>query len=65
MTRELPPDGPPHHVSVDLSARARDAIRCDAWVRKWHRRDMPTALSDVRFQGQTRKHLLLASISPF
>ena len=27
--------------------------------------DMPTALSDVRFWGQSGKHLLAASISPF
>jgi hypothetical protein len=31
----------------------------------WHRTDMPTLLSDVRCWGQSGKHLLLASISPF
>src|ERR1700692_2846740 len=31
----------------------------------WHRTDMPTLLSDVRCWGQSGKHLLAASISPF
>src|SRR5258708_34993488 len=30
-----------------------------------HRTDMPTLLSDVRCWGQSGKHLLAASISPF
>jgi hypothetical protein len=29
------------------------------------RTDMPTALRNLRYQGQLGKHLLLASISPF
>ena len=33
--------------------------------RVWHRTDMPTLLSDVRCCGQSGKHLLTASISPF
>jgi hypothetical protein len=34
-------------------------------VRYWHGTDMLTLLSDVRYRGQSRKHLLAASISPF
>jgi hypothetical protein len=31
----------------------------------WARTDMPTALRNVRYQEQSGKHLLIASISPF
>jgi hypothetical protein len=34
-------------------------------VSGWHRTDMPPLLSDVRCWGQSGKHLLAASISPF
>src|SRR5260370_29937841 len=34
-------------------------------VRCWHETDMPTASINVRFQGQSGKHMLAASISPF
>src|SRR3979411_2580982 len=33
--------------------------------RSWHRTDMPTALRDVRFQGQSGKHMLTLSFSGF
>jgi hypothetical protein len=33
--------------------------------RLWHKTDMPTALRDVRFQGQSGKHVLIASFSGF
>src|SRR6266404_6710529 len=31
----------------------------------WHETDMPTALRDVRFQGQSGKHMLASSFSGF
>ena len=34
-------------------------------VRLWHVSDMAFLLRDVRSQGQSGKHLLAASISPF
>jgi hypothetical protein len=33
-----------------------------AW---WHETDMPTALRDVRSQGQSGKHMLALSFSAF
>jgi hypothetical protein len=33
--------------------------------RSWHQTDMPTVFRDVRFQGQSGKHLLVLGISPF
>ena len=40
---------------VDL----RKVFRC------WHETDMPTTLRDVRFPGQSRKHMLAGSFSGF
>src|SRR6267378_2512291 len=34
-------------------------------VRRWHETDMPTALRDVRSQGQSGKHILAVSLSVF
>src|SRR6267378_2032811 len=34
-------------------------------VHTWHETDMPTALRDVRSQGQTGKHILALSFSGF
>jgi hypothetical protein len=34
-------------------------------VRCWHETDMPTALRDVRSQGQSGKHMLALSFSGF
>src|SRR6266849_489971 len=34
-------------------------------VRSWHETDMPTALRNVRYQGQSGKHLLSLSFSGF
>jgi len=31
----------------------------------WHETDMPTTLRDVRFQGQSGKHMLASSFSGF
>ena len=33
--------------------------------RYWHETDMPTTLRDVRFQGQSGKHMLASSFSGF
>jgi len=33
--------------------------------RSWHRTDILTLLSDVRYRGHSRRHLLAASISHF
>ena len=41
------------------------ALCCVAHVRVWHRTDMPPLFRDVRCWGQSGKHLLPASISPF
>src|SRR5260370_19475209 len=38
--------------------------RASGFVR-WHETDMPTALRDVRFQGQSGKHMLASSFSGF
>jgi len=42
-----------------------DLARCSANVSSWHETDMPTTLRDVRFQGQSGKHLLALSFSGF
>jgi hypothetical protein len=42
---------------------ARSIKNCD--FRVWHETDMPTALRDVRSQGQSGKHLLALSSSQF
>ncbi len=34
-------------------------------VHTWHETDMPTTLRDVRFQGQSGKHMLAGSFSGF
>jgi hypothetical protein len=34
-------------------------------ARCWHETDMPTTLRDVRFQGQSGKHMLALSFSGF
>jgi hypothetical protein len=33
--------------------------------RNWHETDMPTTLRDVRFQGQSGKHVLVRRFSAF
>jgi hypothetical protein len=33
--------------------------------RTWHETDMPATLRDVRFQGQSGKHVLVLSFSGF
>ena len=43
----------------------RDAINSPASVRCWHETDMPTAVRDVRSQGQSGKHMLGLSSSQF
>ena len=35
------------------------------YVGNWHETDMPTTLRDVRFRGQSGKHLLTLSFSGF
>jgi hypothetical protein len=35
------------------------------YVRSWHETDIPTALRDVRSQGQSGKHMLALSFSDF
>ena len=54
----------PHRAAhVAHSSRRVDRIGHD--FRSWHETDMPTALRDVRSQGQSGKHLLALSFSGF
>ena len=46
---------------VDAEAPTHD----DAGVGTWHETDMPTALRNVRYQGQSGKHVLALSFSGF
>jgi hypothetical protein len=46
-----------------LAASFISGQACD--VAYWHRTDMPTLLSNVRYRGHSRRHSLAASISPF
>ena len=42
-----------------------DRVGRDRDFRCWHETDMPTTLRDVRFQGQSGKHMLAARSSGF
>jgi hypothetical protein len=46
---------------VDAEAPTHDG----AGVGTWHETDMPTALRNVRYQGQSGKHVLALSFSGF
>jgi hypothetical protein len=48
-----------------LVARGDEVIEQSGDFRFWHEPDMPQQSLYVRCRGQSGKHLLLASISPF
>jgi hypothetical protein len=50
---------------VDQPIEWPGCFACEARVCLWHRTDMPIAFCDVSCWGQSGKHLLSASISPF
>jgi hypothetical protein len=52
-------------VPPALLSLADQVIERVVHFRNWHETDIPTALRDVRSQGQSGKHLVAASISPF
>jgi hypothetical protein len=51
-------------AAPSLLTRANEVIKLVDF-RVWHETDMPTALRDVRSQGQSGKHLLALSFSGF
>jgi hypothetical protein len=57
-----------NHRVLSFSLRSLPPERTDSDrvdVALWHFSDMPTALRDVRFQGQSGKHMLTLSFSGF
>jgi hypothetical protein len=53
-----------HQIVLNrLRWRLRHIKNCD--VAFWHETDMPTTLRDVRYQGQSGKHILASSFSGF
>jgi len=53
-------------MAAPTNAAKREESPCQPGaVHTWHETDMPTALRDVRSQGQSGKHILALSFSGF
>jgi hypothetical protein len=64
--RSCEPRQQAEHMAAPTNAAKREKSSCQLGaVHTWHQTDMPTVFRDVRFQGQSGKHLLASSFSGF